>query len=56
MDLPDAGHGSMLLPIPPFELGSIEDRLLSDPEGFDRQREIPELNARIVKFFERHLQ
>jgi len=56
MDLPDAGHGAMLSPIPPFESGSIEDRLLSDPEGFDRQREIPELNARIVKFFERHLQ
>lgn len=56
MDLPDAGHGSMLSPIPPFESGSIEDRLLSDPQGFDRKKEIPELNARIVQFFERHLQ
>lgn len=55
MDLPDAGHGSMLSPIPPFQPGSIADRLLSDPDGFDRQRDIPELNARIVEFFERHL-
>jgi predicted dienelactone hydrolase len=55
MRLPEAGHGAMLSPMPPFEPGSVADKLLSDPPGFDRQRALPELNERITGFFIRHL-
>ena len=55
MRLADGGHGAMLSPMPPLPAGSITDRLLSDPPGFDRARRIPELNARISEFFLRTL-
>jgi hypothetical protein len=55
MNLPDAGHGAMLSPLPPLEPGGIAEHLLGDPPEFDRGRVIPELNARIADFFERHL-
>lgn len=55
MRLPDAGHGAMLSPMPPLEPGSVADRLLRDPPGFDREKTLPELNARIADFFVRHL-
>jgi predicted dienelactone hydrolase len=55
MDLPDASHGVMLSPMPPLKSGSVDERLLADPPGFDRAREILELNMRIATFLERHL-
>jgi predicted dienelactone hydrolase len=55
MRLPDAGHGAMLSPMPPLVRGSVADRLLSDPPGFDRATAVPELNRRITDFFIRRL-
>jgi predicted dienelactone hydrolase len=55
MDLPGAGHGAMLSPLPPLEPGSIAAALLSDPPGFDRERALPELHGRIADFFARTL-
>ncbi|MES2939120.1 MAG: prolyl oligopeptidase family serine peptidase [Pseudomonadota bacterium] len=54
-DLPTAGHGAMLSPMPPMEvLGSVERELLGDPPGFDRAV-LPEVDRRIAAFFVRHL-
>lgn len=55
LDLENAGHGAMLSPIPPFKKGSIEQTLLSDPIGFDREIMIPKINNSIIDFFENHL-
>lgn len=55
MDLPDAGHGAMLSPMPPLAPDSVGHYLLGDPPSFDRARRIPELNALIADFFMRHL-
>ena len=55
MDLPQAGHGAMLSPVPPLNPGSVAAHLLGDPPNFDREHAIIELNARIADFFERHL-
>ena len=55
MRLPDGGHGAMLSPMPPLAPGSVAERLLSDPPGFDRARLLPALNARIADFFVRTL-
>lgn len=52
--LPDAGHGVMLSPLPPPG-GSPSAGLLRDPPGFDREHEVPLVDARIVDFFQRHL-
>ena len=53
-DLPTAGHGAMLSPLPPFRPGSIEDELLGDPSGFDRGV-LGEVDRKITSFFARHL-
>lgn len=55
MDLSNASHGAMLSPMPQWEAGSLEDKLLGDPPNFDRTGTIPELNQRIAVFFENHL-
>ncbi len=52
-DLPTAGHGAMLSPLPPGLVGNI-GALLNDPPGFDRKL-LPEVDRRIVDFFKRHL-
>jgi predicted dienelactone hydrolase len=52
-DMPDAGHGSMLSPLPPGITGW-EGELLNDPPGFDRRR-MGEVDQRIAAFFRRHL-
>ncbi|MDO8903054.1 dienelactone hydrolase [Hydrogenophaga sp.] len=52
--LPDAGHSAMLSPLPPLGNNPLGD-LLSDPSGFDREHELPQVDARIVAFFQRHL-
>jgi predicted dienelactone hydrolase len=54
-DLPTAGHGALLSPPPPISvLGEIEQDLLGDPPGFDRSL-MPEVDRKIVAFFNRHL-
>jgi predicted dienelactone hydrolase len=54
-DLPTAGHGALLSPPPPISvLGEIEQDLLGDPPGFDRSL-MPEVDRKIVTFFNRHL-
>ena len=52
-DMPSAGHGSMLSPLPPGITGW-EGQLLNDPPGFDRTR-MPEIDQLISNFFRRHL-
>jgi predicted dienelactone hydrolase len=52
-DLPAAGHGALLSPLPPGLDGLIGD-LLNDPPGFDRAQ-LPEVDQRITDFFDRHL-
>jgi predicted dienelactone hydrolase len=55
-DLPDAGHGALLSPLPPMNiLGDLERHLLGDPPGFDRTQ-MPEVDHRIASFFLRKLQ
>ncbi len=53
-DLPGAGHGAMLSPLPPFKPGTIEAELLGDPPGFDRAV-LPEVDRNISAFFRKHL-
>lgn len=53
--LPDAGHGAMLSPLPPFPPGSLASRLLDDPPGFDRTAAIPAIEAAVVGFFHTQL-
>ena len=48
-NLPDAGHGALLAPLPPDTEGRI-GRLLADPPGFQRA-ELPKLYQRIEAFF-----
>ncbi|MFP8777592.1 alpha/beta hydrolase family protein [Hydrogenophaga sp. RWCD_12] len=55
MTLPDAGHGAMLSPMPPFEPGSIAEQLQADPPGFDRAATVPLINKKIAEFFEKNL-
>jgi predicted dienelactone hydrolase len=52
-DMPNAGHGAMLSPLPPGLTGKVGD-LLNDPPGFDR-RVLPEVDRRIAAFFGKHL-
>jgi hypothetical protein len=52
-DMPDAGHGSMLSPLP-ADFSGIAADLLNDPPGFDRSR-MPEVDRRIAAFFVRHV-
>jgi len=53
VDLPSAGHGSLLSPQPPDMTGLAAD-LLGDPPGFDR-RLVRLADAKVVAFFLRHL-
>jgi hypothetical protein len=52
-DLPTAGHGAGLSPLPPGLTGLIGD-LLNDPPDFDRSV-LPEVDRRIAAFFVRHV-
>jgi predicted dienelactone hydrolase len=52
--LPQGGHSIGLSPMPPG-LQGLEARLLNDPPGFDRATELPQVDARVVDFFSRHL-
>lgn len=55
MDMPHAGHGAMLSPMPPLEANSISQHLLGDPPEFDRAHVLPALHDRIASFFAKHL-
>jgi predicted dienelactone hydrolase len=52
-ELPTAGHGALLSPLPPGFTGLAAD-LLNDPPAFDRAL-LPEVDRRIAAFFGRHL-
>ena len=52
-ELPSAGHGALLSPLPPGLSGLAAD-LLNDPPGFDRSV-LPEVDRKIAAFFARHL-
>ena len=52
-DLPTAGHGALLSPLPPGFTGLLGD-MLNDPPGFDRGS-MAEVNGKITAFFVRHL-
>jgi predicted dienelactone hydrolase len=53
VDLPSAGHGSLMSPQPTMLTGTVA-RLLRDPPGFDRAL-VPQAHTRIVAFFTRKL-
>ena len=54
-DLPQAGHGVMLSPLPPLgATDSIAFQLLSDPPGFER-KQLPALHQKVADFFKQHL-
>jgi hypothetical protein len=53
-DLPTAGHGAGLSPLPPGLTGLVGD-MLNDPPGFDRAGVLPEVDRKIAAFFGRHL-
>jgi predicted dienelactone hydrolase len=53
-DMPYAGHGVMLSPLPPLgSTDSIAYQLLSDPPGFDR-KQLPALHQKVADFFKQH--
>jgi len=52
-DLPAAGHGAYLSPLPQG-LGGLVGKLLNDPPGFDRAQ-LPAVDDRVVAFFDRQL-
>lgn len=52
-DLPTAGHGALLSPLPPGLTGLLGD-MLNDPSGFDRSV-MPEVDRRTTAYFSRHL-
>ena len=52
-DLPTAGHGALLSPLPPGLTGLLGD-MLNDPPGFDR-REMGEVDRKIAAFFVKNL-
>ena len=51
--LPTAGHGALLSPLPPGLTGLLGD-MLNDPPGFDRGQ-MAEVDGKITTFFARHL-
>jgi predicted dienelactone hydrolase len=54
-DLPQAGHGVMLSPLPPLgPADSTVAQLLSDPPGFDRSQ-LPALHQKVADFFRHYL-
>ncbi|HEX3141649.1 MAG TPA: dienelactone hydrolase family protein [Rhizobacter sp.] len=52
-DLPSAGHGALLSPLPPGLTGLVGE-LLNDPPGFDRAV-LGDVDAKVSAFFTRHL-
>lgn len=55
-DMPQAGHGVMLSPLPPPDvMTGIAQELNGDPPGFDRATAVPAMNASIAAFFNQHI-
>ncbi len=54
MDVADGGHSALLSPAPP-DLSGTMARLVGDPPRFDRQRQVPAIEAKVVDFFARQL-
>lgn len=52
-ELPTAGHGALLSPMPPGLTGRLAE-LINDPPGFDRGA-LPEVDRKITAFFLKHL-
>lgn len=52
-DIPNAGHGALLSPLPPGLSGLVGD-LLNDPPGFNRDV-LPEVDRRIAAYFRKRL-
>jgi hypothetical protein len=52
-DLPTAGHGALLSPLPPGFTGLVGD-LLNDPPGFERGA-MAEVDQKTAAFFSRYL-
>ncbi|SFL94313.1 dienelactone hydrolase [Variovorax sp. OV329] len=52
-DLPAAGHGALLSPLPPGLTGLLGD-MLNNPPGFDRSQ-MAEVDEKITAFFAKHL-
>jgi len=52
-DLPSAGHGALLSPLPPGLTGLVGD-MLNDPPGFDRHQ-LAAVDQTITAFFVQHL-
>lgn len=53
VDLPTAGHGAYLSPLPPH-LDGLIGRMLNDPPGFDRSM-LVQVDRKLVGFFDRTL-
>lgn len=54
-DLPTAGHGALISPLPPMDaLPETLRELMADPPGFDRSQ-MPAVDAKIAAFMRRHL-
>ncbi len=53
-DLPTAGHGALLAPLPPGLSGWFL-RMMGDPPGFERSRDLPPVYERTLAFFSKHL-
>jgi len=53
VDMPDAGHGAYLSPLPP-NLDGLLGRLINDPVGFDRAQ-LTQVHRKLVDFFDHHL-
>jgi len=49
-DLPNAGHGALLGPLPPHPPGRLA-KLIADSAPFDRHLEMPKLNRTITDYF-----
>jgi predicted dienelactone hydrolase len=54
LDLPSAGHSSLLSPLPSGLSGNLAS-LLADPPEFDRAAEVPRIHRRISDYFVQHL-
>ena len=54
VDLPDAGHGSLLATLPPGITG-LAGEMLNDPLGFNRSAATEAVNRKITAFFSKNL-
>ncbi len=53
-ELPEAGHGVMLSPLPPGFSG-LAAAMLNDPPGFERDTRVAQVNGAVLAFMRRHL-